>query len=185
MNDDQEPLDQEPLHLKTEGISIVLYPSTVLSNKCRIVKCPESMSSLAQQMLQLMYRKGGVGLAAPQIGLDINMVVMNHAGSTRYKAHEKAIINPRLISSSGTKREREGCLSIPRIRGRVKRPTDIEVEYQDLSGKTVTGKIRGFEARVFLHEFDHLEGLLLVDKMSAAEKAFYAPQLKILEQSHG
>jgi peptide deformylase len=133
-------------------------------------------------MFQLMYRSNGVGLAATQIGMDYQFAVMNPTGSAKSQSMEKVIINPEIISIEGSDKQTEGCLSLPTIRGKITRPTKIEVKYINLDGETVTESIQGFAARIFMHEFEHLDGMLITDKMSPADLGFNGRSMKILEQ---
>ena len=99
-----------------------------------------------------------VGLAAPQVGRDINLFITKHG-------HE-VFINPKIISSSPqTKKSVEGCLSIPNISGAVFRSEWIQVEYINLSGEKVQKYFSGFPAIVIQHEYDHLQGILFIDKL--------------------
>lgn len=107
----------------------------------------------------------GVGLAAPQVGVNIRLMVWNESGK-KGEGQEVVLVNPRIISSSkDNKVFEEGCLSFPNIYGDVIRPSKVKVKAQDLTGKKFTVSISGFAARIFQHEFDHLQGTLLCDRI--------------------
>ena len=101
----------------------------------------------------------GLGLAAPQVGMLKRMAVI-HYDDKKYE-----IINPKIIKTEGSSIDDEGCLSVCETRGLVKRPNYIKVEYFDREGKKQVVEAEGYLARVFLHELDHLEGIVFVDKI--------------------
>ena len=115
--------------------------------------------TLLDDMKETLHVEQGVGLAAPQVG------VLRRIAIVEYDEHYYEIINPRILKSSGEAIEDEGCLSVPGVRGQVKRPENITVEYLDRKGKKCVEEISGIAARVFCHEIDHLDGVLFVDKM--------------------
>ena len=111
----------------------------------------------------------GVGIAAPQVAVGKRVFIVWSRPNKRYtKAPEMqplAVINPKIIfTSSKMKKEWEGCLSIPGIRGNVKRPISIVAEFFTRDGKKITQKFSGFLARIFQHEFDHLNGIVFIDR---------------------
>ena len=115
---------------------------------------------LVKEMLSFMIIKGGIGLAAPQIGLDLAVFVMGNE-TTSY-----ACFNPRLVSADKElAMMQEGCLSFPGLFMNVKRPATITVEYEDLEGETQQHELTGIMARVFLHEYDHLLGVCFTDRV--------------------
>jgi len=144
--------------------AIVEYPNSVLRVAARRVeKFDSSVSLLIEDMFGSMASAAGVGLAAPQIGVSMSVLVMDpSAGSdltTRY-----ALINPRITwRSRETEIASEGCLSIPGKTCKVKRHVSVEVEYQDVTGKTYTKNFTSFEARIVQHEIDHLNGVVMTD----------------------
>ncbi len=129
-----------------------------------------SFKKLIKQMIFTMRRSGGVGLAAPQIGKSLQIVVMETRPSkTRPKLKKKGpivIINPKIVKYSKNKeKDWEGCLSLQGVRGHVPRAKEITVEYLDVKGENVREVVRGFWARIFQHEIDHLNGNVYVDRM--------------------
>jgi peptide deformylase len=115
---------------------------------------PGPLYYIAMSMIQTMLRNGGVGLAANQCGLPYNLFVMGTGPNFM-----EVIVNPRIIKTSGEEKSQEGCLSFPGLYLKVKRATHIEVEYEDLKGMTKKVAYDGLTARIFLHEFDHLQGV--------------------------
>src|SRR3990167_9248712 len=113
----------------------------------------------------------GVGIAAPQVYKSLNIFIVASHPNSRYPKAPKlkpyAVINPKIISKSKTlSRDWEGCLSIPGIRGIIPRHNSVTVEYIDRNGKIVKEKLTGFAARIFQHEYDHLQGNVIVDRAS-------------------
>ena len=107
--------------------------------------------------------KISVGLAAPQIGINKRIIIVNLNKETN---EDLIIINPKIVSNTGkTKKSFESCLSVPKYKGIVKRKDKLELEYQDIKGNHKTLKASGFLSRVILHEIDHLNGILFVDRM--------------------
>ncbi len=132
----------------------------ILRRKAREVRnINKHILTLLDDMLETLHVEDGVGLAAPQVGVGRRIAIVEYDD----KLYE--LINPRIISSSGEAIEEEGCLSVPGVRGPVKRPEQIKVAYIDRSGKKHIKEISGITARVFCHEIDHLDGVLFVDKM--------------------
>lgn len=109
-----------------------------------------------------------VGLSAPQVGINKRVIIIN---LNREKEENLVIINPVVISNTGkTKKSFESCLSVPKYRGQVKRKEKLHLEYQDINGEKQTLETKGFLARVILHEIDHLDGVLYVDRMESGDK---------------
>ncbi|MBL8026120.1 MAG: peptide deformylase [Fibrobacteres bacterium] len=147
------------------------------------------LKTIVKDMFDTMYENRGVGLAAPQIGLSISLFVINHDWN-RDEGKEKdgveeVFINPKLLKAYGKDEGyEEGCLSVPEIHEKVQRKDTIDIEYTDLKGKkhTETG-VTGLRARVFQHEYDHLHGILFIDRLSPVKKMFVKKELKrIIEE---
>ncbi|MEJ2537330.1 MAG: peptide deformylase [Calditrichia bacterium] len=122
-----------------------------------------------------------IGLAAPQVNVSKRLFVIDKK-LINEEWEAEAYINPKIIKADGSNILEEGCLSIPNIRADVDRPFKIEAEYQTLKGEKVREEMDDLLARVFQHEFDHLEGVLFVDKISILKKKLLEPQLKEIEQ---
>ncbi len=121
-------------------------------------------------MIETMYQYNGVGLAAPQVHESLRVFVAMLDEEPDEKSEATVVINPEIIPSGTTVAEGwEGCLSIPDIRGRVPRHTEITLKALDRSGKSVELQLKGFSARVAQHETDHLDGVLFFDRMQSMQ----------------
>jgi peptide deformylase len=141
--------------------TVVTHPSKILRKKTKQVqKVDPGLCRVLSTMVYTMYKNSGIGLAAPQVGLCLNMAVVD-AGEGVYK-----LINPILIKKSGTDTMHEGCLSVPALLVSVKRPKTITVEYTNEFGKKVVKSFSGLTAKAIQHEMDHLKGKLIIDHMS-------------------
>ena len=128
------------------------------------------LAALIAEMREIMYSAHGVGLAAPQVNRSIRLLV--------YDAGEgfRALCNPTIIKKKGEQFEpEEGCLSIPGLRGVVRRANEIVIKAQETDGKPVQFKARDFEARILLHEVDHLNGVLFIDLADPATLHMLTP----------
>ena len=124
---------------------------------------------MVHQMLDLMYTNEGIGLAANQVDLPYRLFVMNIKSDPAAKEEEHAFINPVIVQRKGGMEEKEeGCLSLPDIRGPVKRPQKIVLNAYNLAGEELTWELNGLDARVVQHECDHLDGILFIDRLSNA-----------------
>lgn len=134
-----------------------------------LTEFPDSLEELVQDMLQTMYSAPGVGLAAPQIGLDLRLFVIDTAGG---EDPEQPIVmaNPEIIEQEGQQREEEGCLSVPGHHGVVVRPAWVKVRGVDIKGMQVVREGTGLLARAFCHEIDHLNGTLFLDKLGMLKR---------------
>ena len=145
-----------------------------------------NLTQLIENMFETMYRSDGVGLAAPQIGLDIRVVVITldvlKDDYPEYAGFNKAYINPHILEydESETVSMDEGCLSLPGIHEPVRRPTRIRVRYQDPDFTEHEEWVDGYLARVMQHEFDHLEGKVFTDRISPLRKQMVKSKLASL-----
>ncbi len=162
-------------------MEIVLYPNPVLRRKTpEITDFGPELERRAAEMLELMYKLKGVGLAAPQVGRCERMLVLNPTGKP---GDELALVNPTIKSRKGDIFGEEGCLSFPGIYAEVDRAKEIVIDYQDPRGEWHRDvKLSDFTARIVQHENDHLEGILFTDRMSPADKVRVKHQLKALEE---
>ncbi len=139
----------------------------------RVKQFGPALKALADDMLETMREANGVGLAAPQIGLLQRLFVayLPEDEEDPQSGKPYVLVNPEVVKASRSQVEgEEGCLSIPTWYGLVSRPEWVLVKAQDTNGKSVRIKAEGFLARVFLHEMDHLEGILFVDRVDSADK---------------
>ncbi|MBS0625324.1 MAG: peptide deformylase [Verrucomicrobia bacterium] len=152
-------------------LKVVLYGDPVLRTKASpIAEITPEIQKLAQDMIETMIAVNGVGLAGPQVGRSLRIFViqeeiMGPNGEFSFKPPE-VIINPVLSKpSSETQTGPEGCLSIPGIHVEVERPLRIHVRYQNLKGEFLEEDLDHFRARMFMHENDHLNGTLMIDRI--------------------
>jgi len=127
-----------------------------------------------------MYKAQGIGLAANQVDLPLQFFIVNTAGKPG-EGEELVFINPVLSKSKGSEEAEEGCLSIPGLYGKVIRPKQISLTAYDLHGREVSATLDGLIARVIQHEFDHLQGVLFIDRMSEAARVKAAVTLEEFE----
>ena len=120
-------------------------------------------------MTGIMYKEDGIGLAAPQIGLSVQLIIID-ASPVAEDETLRVFINPRILESSGESTVEEGCLSIPGVREDVTRPEKIRLNYFDEFGKEYTEDFAGWPARIIQHEVDHLNGILFVDHISPLKR---------------
>ena len=164
-------------------VELVYYPDPRLRDVAEAVDTVDDpLRALITQMFEIMYRARGIGLAGPQVGLGRRIVVANLAADSKRKEDEQVFINPTIIESSGDVREEEGCLSLPGMVAQIQRAEVVLVRYRDLEGNEVQRPVEALEAKLFQHEIDHLDGILILDKMTPADKKQWAPLLKELEQ---
>jgi peptide deformylase len=164
-------------------MELVYYPDPRLRDKAKPVKkVDEALREAIPQMFKIMYRARGVGLAGPQAGLGLRVVVANLTGDAEKKDQEQVFLNPELQELAGEVKEEEGCLSLPGLAPLITRAQKVTARYTDLEGETRTCEAEGLAAKLFQHEIDHLDGVLIIDKMSPADRKQWAPLLKELEQ---
>ncbi|GLJ21638.1 hypothetical protein SUGI_0402900 [Cryptomeria japonica] len=163
-------------------LQIVEYPDPRLRAKNKFInKFDEKLEKLVNEMFDLMYKTDGVGLSAPQVGVNVQLMVFNPAGE-RGKGEEIVLINPEIYKfSSKTEVFTEGCLSFPEIYADVGRPLSVKIEAQKLTGKKFTLKLKEFHARIFQHEYDHLQGVLFFERMRPEILETIQPDLQALE----
>jgi peptide deformylase len=167
-------------------MDVLVYPDPVLRRGGKaITRFDQDLRALADRMMEAMYVEGGVGLAAPQVGIETKLLVLNPAGDKQDRSGELVLCNPKLTRKKGREFGEEGCLSFPGIHAEVERWVDITVTYQDLDGKEQTLPASGWLARIIQHEMDHLDGVFFVDRLTATDKLRVKPQLLELEGKAG
>ncbi|KAM0870487.1 hypothetical protein ACQ4PT_039991 [Festuca glaucescens] len=166
-------------------LKIVRYPDPVLrARNKRINTFDGNLRSLADEMFDVMYKTDGIGLSAPQVGVNVQLMVFNQAG-VKGEGEEIVLVNPEVYKFS--KRlvvDEEGCLSFPGIYANVLRPDTVKINAQDVSGAKIKVKLSQLSARVFQHEFDHLLGILFFDRMTMDVVESIREQLKDLEDKY-
>jgi peptide deformylase len=144
-----------------------------------VTDCDDALRALAAEMIQVMYDEPGIGLAAPQVGHAIRLVVMDTAWSDEDGERNPAvIINPEIMSREGTIVWEEGCLSVPDFTAEVERSAHIVVRYTNADGEEVTEDVSGLRAVCFQHEIDHLDGILFIDRISRLKRSLYVKRRK-------
>ena len=150
------------------------YGDPVLRSKCEeIINFDEDLDNLIQSMYKTMDASDGVGLAAPQIGKPLRLFMID---STHFKNYEEVgvrqvFINPQIIEEVGDEWAfEEGCLSIPDVREDVIRKSSLKIQYQNQKGELLEEVFDGMNARVIQHEYDHIEGILFIDHISAFKR---------------
>ncbi|MHC4379628.1 MAG: peptide deformylase [Planctomycetota bacterium] len=163
-------------------MDIVLYPDPRLRKKnAPVTAFDAQLEATTREMFQTMYATAGVGLAAPQVGLNIRLLVYNPSGKPEEEEQEVVLCNPKLVwKSKDAEDGQEGCLSFPDINGQVMRPLKVKVAAQDLQGEAFEIELEEWEARIFLHELDHLDGILFIDRMTPASRSQAKPALEDL-----
>ena len=145
-------------------MQILSHPNEILRHPAVDVSFfDELLKAIVDQMIDAMYTYGGVGIAAPQVGISRKIIVVDPSAGEDAK-QMTVMVNPKIISSFGTQESIEGCLSIPNTRGKVTRAEQIEVEFQTLTGETQRITATGFYATIIQHEVDHLFGILFIDR---------------------
>lgn len=158
-------------------LKIYKYPNPVLRKSCRKVdRIGAKERKILSQMVETMYAFEGVGLAAPQIGIDFQMVVIGVEGKL-YK-----LVNPFIIYREGESKMEEGCLSLPGIMVKIKRAKKVSVEALNEKGEPLKIEAEDFLAHVLQHEIDHLQGRLIIDYLSQRELKKLSSKLKTLEE---
>lgn len=169
-------------------LPIVTYNDPVLREPAQLVKSDsDELQKLIDNMFETMYNSSGVGLAAPQIGESIQLFVMDADAVTDELEDEEnygpmAFINPKIVELSGEKiRMEEGCLSIPELRDDVSRPNMVKLTFlnRDFEEKELIAE--GWISRVIQHEYDHLQGKLFIDYLSAFRKRLHKSLLKKID----
>lgn len=163
--------------------TLVLYPDRRLRARAAAIETfdPETirrLGGLAARMLEVMRERKGVGLAAPQVGVAVRMFVMNATGEPQ---DDRVYVNPRLSDPEGEEEREEGCLSLPEINTPVLRSLRLRLQARDVEGNAIDETAEGFIARVWQHETDHLDGVLILDKMPPTVKMSHRKKLKELE----
>lgn len=152
----------------------------------QVSEITDDVRTLIEEMIETMDAYDGIGLAAPQVHHSIQLFIIrkpieNKKGKVGM-GEIKVFINAKLSSpSKETWEASEGCLSIPTIRGEVKRPKQINVEYTNLQGERIKERVNGWEARVVMHEYDHTQGILFIDHLEESEKERLKPFLEHLK----
>lgn len=155
-------------------LTIRTFPDPVLAKACcNIAKVDQPLIELAENMAETMYHGDrGIGLAAPQVGESIELIVVD-ADPSGERGTPLFLFNPKIVASEGAESAEEGCLSLPDHFASVERATRIVVQALDREGRPITLEANGLLARCLQHELDHLQGRLVLDYVSPLKRALY------------
>lgn len=167
------------------GKSIVKYPHPALRHPAKpVTSIDGEIRKYAGRMLELMYKQEGLGLAAPQVALPIQLLVMNFSGDPEKKEHECVAINPVIVEKHGSQEGTEGCLSFPELFQKVRRSKTVLVRAYNLEGELFEAKCSELAARLWQHEVDHLHGRLFIDVMGMVGRLASRTALKDFEREY-
>lgn len=160
-------------------VNVVCFPHDALSVKCTdVTEFDHALSTLVSDMTSAMYSSGGIGLAAPQVNVTKNVIIIDASNGEDARSL-LVLVNPKLIAQSvETATEEEGCLSLPGIRLAIERPLNVTVEYNNTLGMRTSMTFGGLEARIVQHELDHLVGTTLLDKVGSMTRRLAMKELR-------
>jgi peptide deformylase len=156
---------------------IVLYPDPILKTPCKHVESFEGIQQLIEDLIDTMHAgPGSVGVAAPQIGISLRACVIDVSKNRHGKENNHGLLlmlNPEIVSRSGSAVMREGCMSVPDYTGDVERATEVTLRYTEPDGTQREFVATGFEAVAIQHEVDHLDGFLFLDRISSLKTGLF------------
>jgi len=159
-------------------LEILQYPNPLLKKKCeKVDQIDNKIKSLIDNMVETMYDANGIGLAASQVGILQRVIVIDVSPMEPEKGL-LVMINPEIISEEGDIEYEEGCLSLPEFREKVKRKEKVKVMGISPEGKEIITEADGILAIAFQHEIDHLNGILLLDRVSRLKREIYKNKLR-------
>ncbi len=171
-------------------LPILAYGDPVLKAKAKpIEKDHPELNTIINDMWDTMYKAGGVGLAAPQVGKSIRLFVIDanpYADEEpELKDFKKVFINARILEESGNEYSfNEGCLSFPGLREDIRRQPNIKLSYQDEDFNDYEEVFSGIKARIIQHEYDHIEGILMVDRITPLKKTLLRKKLQNISKGN-
>jgi peptide deformylase len=161
-----------------EKCEMTFYPAPVLRNQAQpIEKIDDNIRRLVARMIDVMVERKGIGLAGPQIGVPLRLFVVSLTGK---REDARAYINPTVTPHGDLDEAEEGCLSVPGVWAKIRRHKKATVAATDLDGRPFTEEAEGLHARALQHEYDHIEGMVIVNRMGAAARIAHRRQLKKL-----
>ncbi len=159
-------------------LDILTYPTPSLNEKSVVVEeFDDEFRALVEDMVETMYVKDGVGLAAPQIGRNVRLIVLDQTGP-RERAELRVLVNPEIVAREGQTDWDESCLSCPSLTVKTKRNERVTVRAQDKDGKPVEIEADGLLAIILQHEIDHLDGVLIVDHVGRLKRSMYDKKVR-------
>jgi peptide deformylase len=148
-------------------MQIIRYPHPALRWKSKpITRIDPELRRTIREMFDCMYENKGIGLAANQVALPYRLFVMNATADPAVADAEKVFLNPEIVRRKGSSEDEEGCLSLPQLYGQVRRAEKIVVNAFDLDGQEFEMALDELEARIVQHEYDHIDGVLFIDRMT-------------------
>ena len=163
------------------SLKIVTYPNPLLGKpSLPITEVTDEIRKLAEEMTEAMYKSDGIGIAAPQVGQLIRLVIIDVTGPEKREG-KMVLVNPvwTPLPDAGYVESEEGCLSVPlNYRADVQRAERVHLRYMDLDGKIVEEDLEGFPAIVIQHEADHLDGTLFIDRIGRLRRSLYDTRVK-------
>ncbi len=164
-------------------LPILTFPNPVLRQKAiNVTSFDEDLQNTINDMIETMYDAPGVGLAAPQVGKSIRLIVVDISKEEGEKK-SMVMINPEITEKEGSQVDEEGCLSLIDLTASVKRNKKITVSYQDAEGNPQEISTEDRFAIVLQHEIDHLDGILFLDHLSTLKRALYKKKIKKQQQA--
>ena len=164
-------------------LEIVHYGNPILRKKCEPVKDTLTIESIIDDMFDSMYEAEGIGLAANQVGLDMNLFIID-VTHTEEAEDTHIFINGTIVATDGDDKVfQEGCLSMPGIALDVIRPEKVTLKYQGIDGEWHEKEFEGLLGRAIQHEMDHLNGIFIIDRVGGVEKIKYQTELKEMEKN--
>jgi len=149
-------------------LPMVAYPAPVLRQKAkRVANIDGAIARLIDDMVDTMHDAGGVGLAAPQVGIPLRIAVIELPGE---ETETIVLVNPKIVKRSGERQVEEGCLSVPGYRGEIQRSEKVTAKGLDRSGREIRIKGEELLAQALEHEIDHLNGTLYIDHLESIDK---------------
>jgi len=165
-----------------DNLKVILWPDPRLKQVSQPVETfDDNLRALAAKMFELMRQHRGVGLAAPQVAQNIRLFVMNATGKPE---DDRVYVNPLLSDATGDEEGEEGCLSLPELHTKIWRAREVRMTAQDLQGNPIHEVASGYIPRIWQHETDHLDGILLLDRMGPVAKLANRRLLKDLEERY-
>lgn len=163
--------------------AVVKYPEPVLAQVgAPITVFDDALRQLVEEMWESMYAAQGIGLAAPQIGLSRQLTVID-VSFKKDPAQKLVLINPKVIATEGSQFEEEGCLSLPEIREKVRRAARVKVRAQNERGEWFEVEGEELLARALLHEIDHLNGVLFIDRVSRLKRELILRKIRKMQKN--
>mgnify|MGYP000021170834 FL=1 len=163
------------------ALKIITYPNPLLGKpSLPITEVTDEIRKLAEDMTEAMYKSDGIGIAAPQVGRLVRLVVIDVTGPEKREG-KMVLVNPvwTPLPDAGYVESEEGCLSVPlNYRADVQRAERVHLRYMDLDGKIVEEDLEGFPAIVIQHEADHLDGTLFIDRIGRLRRSLYDTRVK-------